>query len=179
MEEFIKQGRFYRDYHHHTTTLYTHLVGIPLTFLGIMIFLNFFHLIVPQVWDKTLAELGTIALLLYYLRLNWRLALLVTPFLILLLWISRLIGYNGPSSFALWSFIITLLFGLSLQFVTYFLEGSSIAFMHRLRRILVAPLFLVAELCFKAGVLKPLNEQLQKQDLSTPNEAPLNQDDLP
>lgn len=163
MDKFIDQGCFYKDFHRQSLVFITHVIGVPFVFLSLLIFLNFFHIIVPKVLDTTLAELGTIILLIYYLRLNWRLGLLLIPVFIFLLWISHLIGFHGPSKMALWSFIIFLILGLCLQLIGSLVSKNNLS-IDNLRRLFLAPLYLMAEACYKLGFLMSLNEKLHGKE---------------
>lgn len=160
MKTFIEQAAFYTQYHERRSNFYTHLAGVPLLILAQMIFLGFFQLIVPGVFATTLASIATLATFIYYFMLNWRLALLFAPVQVLLLWISSLISYAGPTAFALWTFLIILVLGVALQLLGHLLEGRKPAFMDSSTQFLVAPLFLTAEICFLLGHMHGLQEQI-------------------
>lgn len=163
MEKLIDKGSLYADFHQQSVSFYTHLIAFPLIYLSLMIFLNFFHLIVPGVFDTTLAELGTLALIIYYIRMQWQLGLLLLPFLALLLWFGSLIGYHGPSHFAIWSFFTLIVLGFVSQLVGCFLTNTRFS-LNSLKRLLLAPLYLMAELCYRTGFLIQLNEKLHGKD---------------
>jgi uncharacterized membrane protein YGL010W len=160
MKTFIEQAHLYAEYHQKKETLYTHLVGIPLILLSLMIFLGFFKLIVPDVFATTLASIGTLVLFIYYLRLNWLLALFFAPVLVLLLWISSLVSHAGPTAFAFWTFIIVFILGCGLQLVGHMIEGKKPALLDNAWHALIAPLFLTAEVCFMLGQMQALKEQV-------------------
>ena len=160
MKSFIEQAQFYATYHQKPITRYTHLIGVPLIIFSLMIFLGFFHLIVPGVLDTTLASIATAALLIYYFYLNWRLALVLTPVFIILLWIADLVSWAGPTRSALWTFIITFILGWALQLIGHFIEGKRPAFMDNVWQALVAPLFLAADLFFMTGRMPGLHEEI-------------------
>lgn len=160
MIRFIDRAQNYAKYHQKKATLYTHLVGVPLIVFGLMIFLGFFQLIIPGVMATTLATIATLSLLVYYFFLNWRLALLLVPILILMLWVSHIISYAGPTSSALWTFVIVFFFGVLLQLIGHMLEGKKPALMDNLSQAMLAPLFLIAEICFMLGLMKVLKEQI-------------------
>lgn len=174
MEKFFAKGDLYQDFHQQPLSFYTHLAGLSLFFISIMIFLNFFHLIVPGILDTTLAELGTIALLFYYIRLNWQIGLTLVPFFALFLWLSHFVGYHGPSHFALWTAGILFLAGLILPLIAYIATGNRLTMMN-LRRLFLAPMFLSAEVCYKLGFLRNLNARLHGMDESLES---ANQNDL-
>jgi uncharacterized membrane protein YGL010W len=160
MKSFIEQAQIYATYHQNIKTRYTHMAGIPLIILSLMILLGFVQIIVPGVFASTLAWFATIALLIYYFLLNWKLALAITPIMFFLLWIAHWFSEDGPTTLGMWSFIITFIAGWGLQFYGHYLEGKKPAFMDHLSQALIAPLCLVAELFFMAGYMKPLQEQM-------------------
>ncbi|MBN9231611.1 MAG: hypothetical protein BGO90_00445 [Legionella sp. 40-6] len=165
MKSFIEQAQIYAAYHRKPETRFTHMAGVPLVILSFMILLGFVKIIVPGIFMSTLAWFATLALLIYYFILNWKLALAITPILLFLLWISDWLSAAGPTTLGVWSFIITFIAGWALQFYGHFLEGRRPAFLDNLSQALVAPLFLVAELFFMAGFMK----NLQLEIYGTPN----------
>ncbi|MDW9158548.1 Mpo1-like protein [Legionella pneumophila] len=160
MKSFIEQAQFYATYHQNQATRYTHMAGVPLIMLSIMIFLGFIKIVIPGVYATDLACLATLAALIYYFLLNWQLALALTPILIFLLWLASWFNYDGPTKFGLWVFIITFVVGWGLQFYGHFIEGKKPAFMVNFTQALIAPLYLTAELFFMAGLMNSLREQI-------------------
>ncbi|KTC84919.1 DUF962 domain-containing protein [Legionella brunensis] len=160
MKSFIEQAQFYAEYHQKPITFYTHLIGVPLIIFSLMLFLGFFHLIVPGVLDTNFASIGTVIVLIYYFLLNWRLALILTPIFICLLWIANLISWAGPTSGALWTFVIIFILGWILQLAGHYIEGKRPALVDNFWQALVAPLYLTAELFFRAGRMKNLKTQI-------------------
>ncbi|MCL9683150.1 DUF962 domain-containing protein [Legionella maioricensis] len=160
MQSFVEQAQTYAEYHQNVITRYTHLAGVPIIILSVMILLGFIKIIMPGVFEVSLACLVTLAALIYYYRLNWQLALALTPILLILLWFSTLFSRHGPTKLGLWAFIITFIVGWGFQLYGHFIEGKKPAFMTNLSQALIAPLFLTAELFFMAGFMKPLKEQI-------------------
>ncbi len=160
MKSFIEQAQMYAGYHQNITTRYTHLAGVPLIILSVMILLGFIKIVMPGVFSITLACLATLGVLIYYFRLNWKLALALTPILIVLLLFADLFSHNGPTKLGVWAFIITFIVGWALQLYGHYIEGKKPAFMDNLSQALIAPLFLTAELFFMAGYMKSLKEQI-------------------
>lgn len=160
MKPFIEQAQFYAAYHHNIKTRYTHLAGVPILILSIMIFLGFIKIIMPGVFATSLAFLATLGALVYYFRLNWQLALALTPILLILLLIANWFSQDGPTPFGVWFFILFFIIGLGLQLYGHYLEGKRPAFMDNFSQALIAPLCLVAELFFMAGYMLPLKEQM-------------------
>lgn len=160
MKSFVEQAQFYAAYHQKIMTRYTHMVGVPLIILSLMIFFGFVKIIIPGVYATNLACLVTLGVLIYYYRLNWQLALALTPILIILLWLASWFNYAGPTKLGLWVFIITFVLGWGFQLYGHYLEGKKPAFMDNLLQALIAPLFLTAELFFMVGYMNSLKEQI-------------------
>lgn len=160
MQSFVEQAQTYAEYHQNVITRYTHLAGVPIIILSLMILFGFIKIVMPGVFEISLACIITLAVLIYYYRLNWQLALALTPILLILLWFSHLFSHYGPTKLGVWAFIITFIVGWGLQLYGHFIEGKKPAFMTNLSQALIAPLFLTAELFFMAGFMKPLKEQI-------------------
>ena len=160
MNSFIEQAQLYASYHQNIKARHTHFVGVPLIILSTMIFLGFIKIIVPGVFATNLACIATLIALIYYFRLNWELALALAPILLILLFIANWLSKNGPTSFSLWSFILFFVIGWGLQLYGHYLEARKPAFMAHLTQALIAPMYLVAELFFMAGYMKPLKEKI-------------------
>jgi uncharacterized membrane protein YGL010W len=160
MKSFIEQAQFYAGYHQNSTTRNTHMAGVPLVILSLMILLGFVKIVIPGVYESNLACLATLVLLVYYFRLNWQLTLALTPILIVLLWIASWFNHDGPTSLGIWAFIITFFVGWGLQLYGHYIHKKKPALMDSIDAILIAPLYLVAELFFLAGYMHSLKEQI-------------------
>ncbi|MCW8497566.1 DUF962 domain-containing protein [Fluoribacter dumoffii] len=167
MKSFIEQAQFYASYHQNVKTRYTHMAGVPLIILSLMILLGFIKIIMPGVFATDLACLGTLIALIYYFRLNWQLALALTPIMILLLMIANWFSQDSPTTLGVWAFVVFFVIGWGLQFYGHYLEGKKPAFMDNLSQALIAPLFLVAELFFMAGLMHSLKVQIYGTEKDT------------
>ncbi|MCA0403131.1 MAG: DUF962 domain-containing protein [Proteobacteria bacterium] len=162
MKSFIEQARFYKAYHQKPVTRYTHFVGVPLIILSLMIFFGFIHIVVPGLLDFSLASPLTIAILIYYFFLNWRLGLAVIPLFVVLYLLAMLISRHGPTSTALWFFFLTFILGWFLQFLGHYFEGKRPAFVDNVWQALVAPLYLTAEILFMNNRLLDLKAEIDE-----------------
>jgi len=160
MIPFTEQARDYATYHQHTLTRLTHMAGIPFLVLSMMILLGFVHVTIPGILSIDLADIVTFVLLIYYFRLNWRLALVLTPILIVFLWVANLFSHAGPDEFSLWAFLILFLLGGILVLIGCFIEGMHPGIKTHLKQTLVAPMFLMAEVFFMAGRMKKLEDEI-------------------
>ena len=160
MKSFIEQARCYAVHHQNPKTEQTHWIGVPLITFSLMILLGFVKIVIPGVYQVSLACLTTLMLLVYYFRLHWLLALAVTPFMFFLLWLASLLSANGPNTLAFWIFVITFISGWTLQLYGHYVSQEKPAFMVHLSQVLIAPLYLMAELFFRAGLLKSLKMEI-------------------
>lgn len=160
MKSFIEQAQGYVAYHENQTTRYTHMVGTPLILFSLMILLGFVHVVIVGVLEVSLANIAGLVLLLFYFRLNWRLALVLTPIFIFLLWIATFFSRHGPTSFGLWSFILIFLIGIVLQFTGHLLEEKRPTLVDNLWHVFIAPLLIVAEPFFMMERMSKLKEDI-------------------
>lgn len=172
MSTFIEYAKNYAQYHQKNQTRYIHIVAIICIVLALMILLGFVHILIPGVIDINLADMVTLGVLVFYFWLNWRITLVLTPVFILLLWIARLLGGYGPSAFSVWTFIIFLLLGATLQIVGYLLEAMRPSLKENLKLTLVAPLCLLAELLFMSGKMRTLRNEIHDTPVGFRKELP-------
>ncbi|MBA2657255.1 MAG: DUF962 domain-containing protein [Tatlockia sp.] len=172
MKSFIEQAQAYADCHQTPISRYTHFIGVPLIIFSLMVFFGFLHLVIPGIMNITLAGIATVALLCYYYYLNWRLALALTVILFVMLGLAHLVSRYGPDSTSLWVFIITFVLGWIFQLVGHFFEGKRAAFMNNFWQVLIAPMFLTAELFFLTGHMHELKREIEGEPdfLRTPIE---------
>lgn len=172
MKPFIEQAQTYAAYHQKAVTRYTHMVGVPLIMFSFMILLGFFHVVLTGIFDINVANIATLVLLIYYFRLQWRLALTLTPLLILLLWLAAFLSHDGPTSSALSLFFIIFILGVALQFIGHVLEEKRPALVDNAWQVFIAPLFMVAEVFFIAGRMTELKEKIYgKKTTKVPKET--------
>lgn len=160
MQPLRDQAQFYAKYHHNEATRYTHMAGVPIIILSLMILLGFIHVVIPGVLDINLAEIATLGLIVFYCYMQLRLGSALIPILLILLWIAQFFSHNGPDAFSVWAFIIFFIVGCSLQMIGYIMEAKRPEILDNLWLALIAPLFLVAELFFLMGSMLDLKNQL-------------------
>lgn len=162
MQSFTEQARFYAQCHQKPITLYTHFVGIPLIIFAVMVLLGFIKIVIPGVFEISIATIATLLVLIYYFYLQWKLALAITPILIFLLWIAHWFSYLGPTKVGLWAFGLTFVLGWALQLVGHIIEDKKPAFVSNLCQLVIAPLYLVAELFFMMNWLPELQAEIHQ-----------------
>jgi uncharacterized membrane protein YGL010W len=173
MKSFVDEAQAYANYHENTFTRFAYRVGSPLILFALMILLGFVHVVIVGVLDISLALVASLLLLIYYFRLHWRLGLALTPALFIMLWLANFFSSEGPSAFSAGVLVVFLLIGLFAVVLSHFLEKNHPRWGDSLWQIIIAPLFMTAELFFLTGHLreldalihgKPLEEKETKDD---------------
>lgn len=150
MAPLVRSLATYAEYHRDRRNVATHLLGIPMIFLAVVILLS-----------RPVAELGgvflspamllAVAAVVFYLRLDSRFGATMTLLLALCLWAGHLLAIRTTVVWLGWGgglFVV----GWVIQFVGHAFEGRKPAFFDDLKSLLVGPLFVVAELSFALGL---------------------------
>ena len=106
-------------------------------------------------WPVTAATLFFLVVFLYYLRLDWHVALLQAPVNLLLLALADRAALL-PFWESLWIFLATFVGGWIFQLLGHAIEGRRPALADNLLQIFNAPLFLTVELLFLFGLRQDL-----------------------
>jgi len=149
----------YAAYHSDTRNKLTHFVGVPLVTFSLFLalgWLRFAHY--PQV-PYTGATLFYLVVALYYLRLDWRIALAQAPFSLALLWLADRVAL-WPFVQSLAVFLATFLGGWAVQLLGHAIEGKRPALADNVLQIFNAPLFLTAEVAILLGLRHDLRRAL-------------------
>jgi uncharacterized membrane protein YGL010W len=163
MKSLAEQLRDYGAYHRDVRNKLTHFVGVPLVTFAIFLGLGWLRFAPAPEVPYTGATLFYVIVFLYYLRLDWQIALWQAPFTLSLLWLADRI--------ALWSFgisstvfLATFVGGWAIQLIGHGLEGKRPALADNLLQIFNAPLFLTAEVAFALGYRRDLREATPQAD---------------
>ena len=159
MKSILDQLSNYADYHRSTRNIATHLIGIPMIVVALMVLLSRPFWVVND-WVFSPAVCIVVVLLLYYLRLHLALGLIMAALLgaglLFSAWIARLedpwwlaIGVGG------------FFLGWVIQFVGHYFEGRKPAFFDDVMGLAIGPLFVLAEVLFKLGFFSELAQQIE------------------
>src|SRR6516164_3841805 len=89
MKSLQKQLDAYAAYHHDPRNKLTHFIGVPLVTFSLFVFLGWFRFAeAPKVPLLSGAALFCFGVFLYYLSLDWFVALMQAPFTVALLWLA-------------------------------------------------------------------------------------------
>lgn len=149
----------YACYHRDRRNIATHLIGIPLIVLGIVILLSR-----PQfmLFGLSLSPAYLVALLaaVYYVRLDTALGVLMAVLLALCLWVGEGVALLQTSSW-LGLGVGLFILGWVFQFVGHYFEGRKPAFVDDITGLVIGPLFVVTEVVFMLGLRKPLKAEVE------------------
>jgi uncharacterized membrane protein YGL010W len=149
----------YEAYHRDWRNKLTHFVGVPLVTFAVFLFLGWLRFAHAPDVPFTGATLFFVVVFLYYLCLDWQVALVLAPFSIALLWLADVVAlWPFPESLAV--FAATFLGGWAVQLLGHGFEGRRPALADNLLQIFNAPLFLTTEVLLYLGYRQDLSEAL-------------------
>lgn len=154
MSPLVQSLARYGEYHRDPRNVATHIVGIPMIVLAVVVVLS------RPVWlPVNLAMVASVAAGLFYLRLDLRLGLAMAAFLALCVWIGLTLARLPTGQWLAWGgglFVV----GWAIQFVGHYFEGRKPAFFDDIKSLLIGPLFVAAELAFMLGLRRELAAQV-------------------
>jgi uncharacterized membrane protein YGL010W len=152
-----QQMQSYGAYHSDPRNKLTHFFGVPLVTISLFLFLSWFRFVHPEVLPITAATLFYLGVMIYYLRLDWVIALIQLPFTLTLLWLADWVARRSMGlSFSI--FLGTFVIGWIIQLVGHAMEGRRPALADNILQVFNAPLFLTVEGLAMAGFRRDLAE---------------------
>ena len=165
--KFIDLMRGNRDHHQKKVTLFSHLVGVPLITLGVLILFGWIKVSIPGIFTLSAAWIGIIIFAIYYLIMDLLIGAVTTAILIVFCAITSALTINGPSALSEKLFIVIFILGLIFQLIGYLFEGKKpLLLKNFFSSVSIAPFLVTAEILFMLG----LKEDLQKQVLKVHEE---------
>jgi uncharacterized membrane protein YGL010W len=157
MTSLKDQLQSYGAYHTDPRNKLTHFIGVPLVAFSLFLVLGWFRFVHAPEWPITGATIFFLVVFLYYLRLDWSVALLQVPVNLLLLWLAdRAAVLRFQQS--LMVFVAAFVLGWVFQLAGHAIEGKRPALADNFLQIFNAPLFLAAEVLFLLGLRQDLRE---------------------
>jgi uncharacterized membrane protein YGL010W len=154
-----EQMSFYLRYHRHPKNKLTHFFGVPLIMFSLFVLLGLVRLPLGEV-SVSAASVLAIAVLAYYFRLDAVLAVAMTLFTaVLLVAANRVSALGMPTALAV--FGVTFVAGWILQLVGHAFEGKRPALVDNFFQVLIAPIFLMAEVFFAFGYKREVAERIE------------------
>ena len=144
MKTLPEQVAAYEAYHHDPRNRLTHFVGVPMVTFAIFLFLSWLRFVHDPAIPFTGATLFYTIVILYYLKLDWKIALLQAPATLTLLWLADWIAV-WPFAQSLGVFLGAFVGGWIIQLIGHAIEGRRPALADNILQIFNAPLFLTVE----------------------------------
>lgn len=159
MKTLEEQMSFYLRYHRDPRNKATHLVGVPLILFSLLVLLGLVRVPLGDV-SLTAASISAVALLTYYFRLDAVLGVAMTLFLsVLLIAANRVCALGAPV--ALTVFAVAFAGGWILQLIGHVFESRKPALLDNFFQVLVAPIFLMAQVFFAFGYKRDVAERVE------------------
>lgn len=161
MKTLVDQLANYAAYHRSQRNIATHLAGIPTIVLAIVALLSRPAGTVAGLPMSPAVILAAVTLL-YYLRLDVVLGLVMTGLFAMALWFGAWAAGLDTASWltvGVGGFVI----GWVFQFVGHYFEGRKPAFVDDLVGLVIGPLFVVAEVLFHLGAFTGLKQQIEQR----------------
>jgi uncharacterized membrane protein YGL010W len=151
----------YAVYHRDPRNRRTHYIGVPAIAYAVLIpaaLVEFTLFGFPVDLDRIVVA----AFVLFYLILDLRLGIVLAVLLALLAWAAETTTRLGVSGSLVVAGVVFVL-GWTLQFFGHYLEGNRPALLTNLFQIMVAPIYLTAELIFSMGLRTGLRSEVEKR----------------
>ncbi|SHN06037.1 Uncharacterized membrane protein YGL010W [Pseudomonas asturiensis] len=161
MKTLVDHLSQYASYHRDSRNIVTHFIGIPLIVLAVAVLLSRPGWAVGGLWVSP-AALVALASTVFYLRLDRVLGVVMAALLLLCIWAGANLAQQTTMvwlSAGVGLFVI----GWIIQFIGHYYEGRKPAFIDDVTGLIIGPLFVVAELAFLMGLLKPLQHAIEQR----------------
>lgn len=159
MKTALEQLTSYAAYHRDRRNIATHLIGVPMIMLSILILLARPAFEVAGV-TVTPGLPVMLAAGLYYLRLDARLGLAMCAIIAGMAWIAAMLA-SLPAALWLGTGIGMFVIGWIIQFVGHHYEGRKPAFFDDIMGLLIGPFFVLAEVAYACGLRHELKDAVE------------------
>jgi uncharacterized membrane protein YGL010W len=167
MKSLREQMESYGAYHKDPRNKMTHYFGVPLVTFALFEFLGWFRFVLTPTLPITVATIFYVGVLIYYLRLDYIVALIQLPFTLTLLWLADWAALL-PVGWSLFVFLTTFVLGWILQLAGHAIEGRRPALADNILQVFNAPLFLTVEGLARMGLRRDLYEQQAPEPVPGP-----------
>jgi uncharacterized membrane protein YGL010W len=149
----------YAAYHRDRRNIATHLVGIPMIVIALMILLSRPSFLVAD-WTLSPALVVAVIATLFYLKLDVALGAVMGLLLAGCLLLGQQVALLSTSEWLLWG-VGLFVVGWIFQFIGHYFEGRKPAFVDDIMGLAIGPLFVVAEVVFMLGLKKQLHAAIE------------------
>lgn len=151
----------YAAYHRNKKNILTHLVGIPMIVLALLTLLSRPDFVFSGLHISP-ANIVVVIAVVFYVRLDIPLGLLMAVLLSVCLHFGRAIAQYSTAEWLVWG-IGLFVIGWIFQFIGHYFEGRKPAFVDDIMGLAIGPLFVVAEVVFMLGLRKPLKQEIDRR----------------
>lgn len=159
MKTLEEQLSMYLRYHRNPRNRLTHSFGVPLIVFSLFVLLGLVRIQIGET-SLTAASVLAIGVLAYYFRLDAVLAVAMTLAAAVLLLVANRVCALGTVT-AVSVFGVAFVGGWILQLVGHAFEGRRPALVDHLFQVVVAPIFLMAEMFFALGYKRDVAERVE------------------
>lgn len=159
MKTLEEQLSMYLRYHRNPKNRLTHSFGVPLIVFSLFVLLGLVRIQIGET-SLTAASVLAIGVLAYYFRLDAVLAVAMTLAAAVLLLVANRVCALGTVT-AVSVFGVAFVGGWILQLVGHAFEGRRPALLDNLFQVVVAPIFLMAEMFFALGYKRDVAERVE------------------
>ena len=149
----------YAAYHRDKRNIVTHLIGIPMIVIAILILLSRPTWFIASIMLSPAIVVSAIAAL-FYLKLDVALGVLMTVLLGLAVWLASSVALLPTAQWLTWG-IGLFIVGWVFQFIGHYFEGKKPAFVDDIMGLAIGPLFVVAEVVFFLGGKQKLHRAIE------------------
>ncbi|MBL8663684.1 MAG: DUF962 domain-containing protein [Candidatus Odyssella sp.] len=159
---FIEQMAMYSAYHRDGRNKATHFVGVPAIALSLLIPMAMVRFAGIDSYSLSLATLFAVSVMIYWIVLDPPFGVVTAAIFVPAVWFADWIAQHGGAT--AWSaFGILFVGGWIVQLVGHAFEGRKPALVDNLLQVLIAPVFLVAEIAFAFGLRRPLHDAMLRR----------------
>ena len=159
MKTLTDQLAQYGDYHRDPRNIATHIIGVPMIMLAVVVLLS--RPTMPL--GPTLASpamVAALAAIFYYSRLDFAFGLVMALIIAVMLAVGQWVAVQATGVWLVTG-IGLFVVGWVIQFLGHWFEGKKPAFVDDLIGLLVGPLFVVAEVGFMLGMRREVQAAVE------------------
>ncbi len=159
-QSFVEQMAMYSAYHRDPRNRATHFVGVPLIAFALLVPMSLVPFFAVGGYMVSLATVFAAAVILYWIVSQPAIGLASGLFFLPFIWCAQWLATQGQA--AVWSvFAVAFVGGWIIQLVGHAFEGRKPALLDNILQVFIAPVFLMAEVFFALGWLRPLHDAVE------------------
>ena len=160
MKNAEEQLSTYKSVHLSKKNIRTHFIGVPAIIWSLALLMSLESwpvTFMQQTIVLSIAKVFFFCVMLYYIKLHWRLAMGLVLFIIPVVITAEMVAIQES---ALIIAIVVFVVAWIVQFVGHHYEKAKPAFVDDLNQLLIGPFFLMAEVYFMLGLEKQLEKTI-------------------